>query len=276
MILTHILMTLLTAIIASIYVCVNITKLKDKEILKQLGISIICILGISAFFWIPMLETYFSADYAVYQKDSMATAESFKESGLDIKTLLYTDTRGDTTHIFEIGISILIMLCLSIFAIKKGIDKKYKKEYILFFILGIVSTVITIKQFPWGIFEEIFQIIQFKWRMLLFSNFFLAIICAVNMNMMIKNFHYKDMIVISTICILYAGLLMPLLQINSEIQDIDQYTIGEVTKNKREAIVGMGKGEYLTAKSNNNREYIRTREDKVYVLKGMRRDRRNG
>lgn len=269
-------MTLLTAIIASIYVCVNITKLKDKEILKQLGISIICILGISAFFWIPMLETYFSADYAVYQKDSMATAESFKESGLDIKTLLYTDTRGDTTHIFEIGISILIMLCLSIFAIKKGIDKKYKKEYILFFILGIVSTVITIKQFPWGIFEEIFQIIQFKWRMLLFSNFFLAIICAVNMNMMIKNFHYKDMIVISTICILYAGLLMPLLQINSEIQDIDQYTIGEVTKNKREAIVGMGKGEYLTAKSNNNREYIRTREDKVYVLKGMRRDRRNG
>ena len=265
-------MTLLTAIMAGIYVCVNIVKLKDKEILKPLGISILCILGISAFFWIPMAETYFSADYAVYQEDSMATTESLHESGLDIKTLLYTDTKGDITHVFEVGIPILIMLCLSVFAIKKGIDKKYKKEYVLFFILGIVSTVITIKQFPWGIFEDIFQIIQFKWRMLLFSNFFLAIICAMNMNAVIKKFNYKDMIVVSTICILYAGLLIPLLQINSEIQDIDQYTIGEVTENKRDTIVGMGKGEYLTVKSNNNREHIKTREDTVYVLKGMRRD----
>ena len=59
-------MTLLTAIMAGIYVCVNIVKLKDKEILKPLGISILCVLGISAFFWMPMLETYFFTDYVVY------------------------------------------------------------------------------------------------------------------------------------------------------------------------------------------------------------------
>ena len=257
---------------AMIYVCINIVKLKDKEILKQLGISILCVLGISAFFWMPMVETYFFTDYAVYQEDSMATTESLHESGLDIKTLLYTDTKGDTTHVFEVGIPILIMLCLSIFAIKKGIDKTYRKEYIVFFILGILSTVITIKQFPWGIFEDIFQIIQFKWRMLLFSNFFLAIICAMNMNMIIKNFNYKDIIAISTICILYTGLLMPLLPKNADIQDINQYTIGEVTENKSDTIVGMGKGEYLPVKSNENREYLRTRGDTVYVIEGMRRN----
>ena len=265
-------MTVLTVIMSGIYVCVNIVKLKDKEILKQLAISIICILGISAFFWMPMLETYFFTDYSVYQKDSMATTESLYESGLDIETLLHTDTKGDTTYVFEVGIPILIMLCLSIFAIKKGIDKTYRKEYILFFILGMISTIITIKEFPWGIFEDIFQIIQFKWRMLLFSNFFLAIICAINMNIVIKKFNCKDIIAISTICILYAGLLIPLLQENSEIQDIDQYSIGEVTENKADTIVGMGKGEYLPEKSNDNREYIRTREDTVYVIKGMRKD----
>ena len=274
MILTHILMTLLTAIMAGTYICVNIVKLKDKEILQQLGISVLCVLGISAFFWMPMLETYFFADYAVYQENSMATTESLYESGLDIKTLLYTDTKGNATHVFEIGIPILIMCILSVFVIKKGIDKKYKKEYILFLILGILSTVITIKQFPWGIFEDIFQIIQFKWRMLLFSNFFLAIICAVNMNILIKNFNYRDIIAISTICILYVGLLMPMLQVNSEIQDIDKYNIGEVTENKGDTIVGMGKGEYLPIKSNDNREYIRSREDTVYVIKGMRKDSR--
>lgn len=256
---------------AGIYLCINIVKLKDKKILKQLGISILCILGMSAFFWMPMLETHFFADYAVYQEDSMATTESFHESGLDIKTLLFTDTNGETTHIFEVGIPILIMLCLSVFVIKKGIDKNYKKEYFLFLILGIASTIIIIKQFPWGIFEDIFQIIQFKWRMLLFSNFFLAIICAININMLIKNFKDKDILVISTICILYAALLMPLLKINSEIQDINQYTIGDVTQNKRETIVGMGKGEYLPVKSNDNREYIKTREDTVYILNGIRK-----
>lgn len=257
---------------AGIYVCVNMIKLKNKEILKKLGISIFCILGISAFFWIPMLETYFSEDYVVYQEDSMATTESLHESGLDIKTLLYTDTKGDTTYIFEVGVPILIMLCLSVFAIRKGIDKKYRKEYVLFSILGIISTIITIKEFPWGVFEDIFQIIQFKWRMLLFSNFFFAIICAMNINIVIKNFNYKDIITISTICILYTGLLMPLLQKNTDIQDINKYTIGEVTENKKDTIVGMGKGEYLPVKSNNNREYIRTREDTVYVIKGMRKN----
>ena len=200
----------------------------------------------------------------------MATTESLNESGLDIETLLYTDTKGDTTHVFEIGIPILIMFCLSVFVIKKIINETYKKEYILFFILGIIFTVITIKQFPWGILEDIFQIIQFKWRMLLLSNFFLAVICAINMNMIIKKFNYKDIIVISTILILYAGLFMPLLQKKPEIQDIDQYMIGEVTENKKDAIVGMGKGEYLPVKSNDDREYIRTREDTVYVIKGMR------
>ncbi len=254
---------------AGIYVCINILQLKDKKILKQLGISVLCVLGISAFFWMPMIETYFSADYAVYQEGEMATTESLNESGLDIKTLLYTDTKGDTTHVFEVGIPILIMLCLSIFVIKKGINKTYRKEYILFLVLGIVSTIVTIKQFPWGIFEDIFQIIQFKWRMLLFSNFFLAIICAINMDMVIKNFNHKDIIAITTIFILYLGLLIPFLPINSEIRDIDQYTIGEVTENKRNAIVGMGKGEYLPVKSNDNREYIRTREDTVYVIKGI-------
>lgn len=257
---------------AIIYVCLNITKLKDKEILKTVGIQIICILGITAFFWIPMLETYFFTEYEVYQENGMATAESFEESGLDIKTILYTDINNeDTTHIFEIGIPILIMVCLSILAIKKGIDSKYKKEYILFLILGFICTIITIKQFPWGIFEGIFQIIQFKWRMLLFSNFFFAIVCAINMYRIIKNFNYKDILVISSISVLYLGLLMPLLPKNLEIQEIDQYIIGEVTENKSDTITGMGKGEYLPVKSDDNRTYIRTRENIPYILKGIRK-----
>lgn len=256
-----------------IYICVYMIYTKDRTVLKQIGISIIIIIGITAFFWIPMLETYFSADYVVYQENGMATVESFEESGLDIKTLFYTETENeDTTHVFEIGIPVILMVCLSIFSIKKGIHKKYKIEYILFLILGILSTIITIKQFPWGFTEKIFSIIQFKWRMLLFSNFFLAIICAINIETIVKNFGYKDVLIISTICVLYVGILTPILQKNEDIQDIDNYTLGEVTENIRSTIIGMGKGEYLTVNSNENREYIINREDTAYILKGTRKN----
>lgn len=262
-------MTFVTAIMACIYVCINILKLKDKEILKRLGINIACILCITAFFWIPMLETYTSAEYEVYQKDAMATKASFSESGLDIKTLLFT--KNDATYVFEIGIPIFIMLCLSIFVTKKIRESKYKKEYILFFILGILSTIITIKQFPWGPFEDIFQIIQFKWRMLLFSNFFLAIVCGINVSMMIKKFNVKDVFAISMIFLLYVMILVGFIPKNSEIKEINTYTIGNLTENKTEAITGMGKGEYLPVNSNHNRNYILTRENTVYVIKGMRK-----
>ena len=55
-----------------------------------------------------------------------------------------------------------------------------------------------------------------------------------------------------------------------KIQEIDQYAIGEVTENKRDTIVGMGKGEYLPVKSNENRKYLRTREDTIYIIEGVR------
>lgn len=252
--------------IAGIYVCVNILKLKDKEILKKLGINILCILCITAFFWIPMLEAYTFTDYAVYQKDVMATEESFQESGLEIQDLLLTSQ--DATHVFELGIPILVMLCLSIFVIKKGVPDTYKKEYISFLILGILSTLMTIKDIPLGPFSGMLQIIQFKWRMLLFSNFFLAIICGINMGILIKKFNLKDVMVISAISLLYVMILIPFILINSQIEEIDKYTIGKVTENKKDVIIGMGKGEYLPVRANDNRKYIQTREDTVLVIKG--------
>ena len=88
-------MTLLTAIIAFIYLCINIKKLKDKEIIKKILINIILIILISAFFWMPLLETYNFTEYEAYQKDAMATKESFINSGLELKQL-FTTSKAST------------------------------------------------------------------------------------------------------------------------------------------------------------------------------------
>ncbi len=256
-------MTILTAILAFIYLCLNIKKMKEKEIIKKLLINIILIILISSFFWIPLLETYNFAEYEAYQKDSMATKESFINSGLELKQLFTTSK--DSTYVYEIGPHIIIMLILSIFAIKNVAKKEYKKEYILFLILGFLSIFMSTKYFPWQIFNEKVSIIQFTWRMLVFSDFFFAIICAINMENLIKKMKIIDVIFILTISILYCNILIP---VNDEILEINEWDIGSVTEDKNEVIAAMGRGEYLPVNSNKNREYILERENTIEVLKG--------
>ena len=248
---------------AFIYLCVNIKKLKNKEIIKKLLINIILIILISAFFWIPLLETYNFAEYEVYQKEAMATKESLINSGLELKQLFTTSK--DSTYVYEIGPHIIIMMILSIFVIKKVIKKEYKKEYILFLILGILSIFMSTKYFPWQIFNEKVSIIQFTWRMLVFSDFFFAIICAINMENIIKRVKIIDVVFIFIISLVYCNIMIP---INNEILEINEWDIGSVTERKNEWIVGMGRGEYLPVNSNKNREYILERENTIEVLKG--------
>ena len=248
---------------AFIYLCVNIKKLKNKEIIKKLLINIILIILISAFFWIPLLETYNFAEYEVYQKEAMATKESLINSGLELKQLFITSK--DSTYVYEIGPHIIIMMILSIFVIKKVIKKEYKKEYILFLILGILSIFMSTKYFPWQIFNEKVSIIQFTWRMLVFSDFFFAIICAINMENIIKRVKIIDVVFIFIISLVYCNIMIP---INNEILEINEWDIGSVTERKNEWIVGMGRGEYLPVNSNKNREYILERENTIEVLKG--------
>lgn len=268
LLLTHNLMTVLTAIFAIIYMCFNFPKLKDVHILKKLLIYIIFIICISAFYWLPLLQTMTFTEYQVYQKDAMATTESFVESSLDLKNLFFTDT--DATHVFEIGLHILVILCLSVFSIKTIVKSKHKKEYILFLSLGLPCAFMSTKYFPWKVFGNIFAILQFPWRMLVFANFFFAIICALNIEILVKNFNIKDVIFFSVISIICVTLLKGYLPIDSDIVEIDKWNLGMVSENKYKVISGMGKGEYLPVKFNNNRNYIVQREDTVYILEGNR------
>lgn len=268
LLLTHNLMTLMTALIAFIYLCTNLSKLKDKDILKKLFINIFFIMVITAFFWMPMLETKTFTEYQVYQKDAMATAESLAESALDLKALFFTEK--DATHVFEIGLHIIVILCLTVFAIKKAIKSKYKKEYILFLCLGLLCTFMSTKYFPWNLFGNVFEILQFPWRMLVFANFFFAIVCALNIEILVKNFNTKDVLFFSVISILCVILLKGFLPIDSDIVEIDKWNIGIVSENATDVIAGMGKSEYLPVKFNENRDYITHREHTVYVLDGNR------
>lgn len=264
LILTHNLSTIITAIFALIYVLANLKELGNAKILKYLLINAIFIILITSFFWIPLLETKLSANYCVYEQGFMATSESTAFRGLNISNLFITYTND--VFVFEVG-PCLILLAFSVMTLRNL--QSNRKEYILFLIFTILSLFMATKYFPWKYLPKSFSIIQFPWRMLEFSSFFLSIVCSINAYVVIKNFNLKDACVLILIILIYTLALNPYIPYSNEkLADIENIEQGIISGRENEIIAGIAKGEYLTTKANNNRFYIATRENKIYVLKG--------
>lgn len=182
----------------------NLPKLKKKTIREKLFFNIVFIICISSFYWFPMFSNSVSTRYEVYESGKMATSESVQKSGIGLKQLLIT--KNDGSYVFEFGPHILIMLCFTIAAFRRLIPKM-KKEYIFFLVVGLFSTFMATKYFPWKILGESFSFIQFAWRMLEISCFCFSVVCAINLGIVIKNFKFIDSIVLIVVSVLYVFAL---------------------------------------------------------------------
>ena len=267
LILTHNLSTIMVAVFALCYVIFYLEKLNNPKIKKGLIINIIFILLLTSFYWMPLVQTMFSAQYQVYEDGMMSTSEQTAGHGLNIKQLFVT--MNDGSYVFELGPHILIMLGLSVMAFRL-VDPEVREQYLFFLIFGLITLWMSTKYFPWKFLPDMFSMIQFPWRMLMLSAFFLSAVCAINMNTIIKKFNIKDVLVISTISILYILAFYNTVTNFDEnrIADIENVDKGYVSGREYEVVAGMGKGEYLPTKAYKNRFYIASREQGIYVLEG--------
>lgn len=265
LILTHNLMTMLTAIFAFGYLIANLTCLKDKEIRNRIIVSVIFILFISAFFWLPMLEATFYTNYKAFESEGMTTQERLLSYTLDIKDLFVTNE--NSVYVFEIGPHIWIMFCFAI-PVVKVLDKQYKKEYILFLFYSLFCVFASIKYFPWKFLNDSFYIIQFPWRLLAFANFFMAVVCSINMGIVIRKYGFKDFIILSVITIVYICSLKGFVPTTEVVKKVDEFSIGTISGREDENVAGMGRGEYLPSLADDNRFDISVRENTVLVLEG--------
>jgi len=213
-----------------------------------------------------MLQTSMSTRYEVYEPGMMATPETVANNGISLKQLVITVNDG--SYVFEFGPHMLIMICFTIAAFRV-IDSRCKKEYIFFLIVGILSTFMATKLFPWKYLGSGISMIQFPWRMMTISNFAFSIICSINLAIVIKKFNFRDAVILGIIAVIYACALNGFVPRAEEVSKVEDLNIGFVSGRKGEAIVGMGKGEYLSHKAYDNLFYIATREsDSIIVLEG--------
>ena len=265
LLLTHNISTVLVAFFALLLFVMNITKLKETHVKESFIINVIFILLITSFFWLPLLETCFTTKYQVYEDGMMSTKENFLNSRLSITQLFVT--KDDGSFVFELGPHFMLMFAVSLMAFRKMNDNM-REFYIFSVVSAILSVWMSTKLFPWGLFPDEVAMVQFAWRYLMISAFFMSVVCALNMYVLIKNFNFKDVIVIGIISILYVCAFIGYVSYSDDIQDINHLSLGVMSGREREVVAGTAKAEYLPSKAYENRFYIASRENEAFVLKG--------
>lgn len=256
--LSHNISSLIVAILSSIIILIHWKKLWKNEnsiqIWKNLLTNAFFIILIVLFFMLPLLEHKLGAEYVAFTKDGMTSKELVLNSAIDIGQLVKT-----------LGAIILIPLLFTPICWKK-IEQRKRKLYLSILSLGVITAFIATKWFPWNNIPDVFLSIQFPWRMLLFSTFFLSIIAGINISKCIVNHKMWRVLVVSIISIGYGAICIDTIigfDFNFDLSYLDKTS-------KIENIYAFSQQctnyEYLPKKA--RVPYIQEREDKVVVLYG--------
>ena len=262
LILTHSVIAMYTAIICFIFLLINIKTLKNKQVLKALAINILLILLITSFYTVPLLEHKLTTDYEVFKPGRMERTDALIYYKVDLLDLIYT---GNNSMSYEIGLVSIIGLVLTILTHKK-VDKNIRKLYWFSLVTGILCVIMSLRIFPFEKMPSILKMIQFTFRLLEFSSFFFAVITGINYSLVIKDFKLRDVLVLGIISYL---LIVPLFfKFNYDKQWTEEslWPAVGVNENTGRVHAGCASFEYLPSKAFEHLDYIKTRENRVYVL----------
>lgn len=263
LILTHQVIAMYTAIICFVYLIVFFKKLKSKTVLKNIGVNLLFCILMTSFYWVGLLQHYFSTSYEVFVPGRMEREEVLIFYKAKFSQLFITSS--EQTMIYAIGLLSVIGLVLTPIAYKK-IPEEYKKTYMFFLITGVILIGMTLSIFPFEKLPQALTMLQFTFRLFTFTSFFFAFVVATNFAILIKNFKTLDIVVLLTISIL---LLVPYKsKLDFNLKDNEERLINgvRITENIGRVHAGMASMEYLPTKAFKNLKYIANRKDEVIVL----------
>lgn len=275
LLLTHNITTLFAAIICMSFALINIKKIKQIEIIKKILINVVFIIGITLFFLYPLGLHKIFGDYVVFNSELMRTTGSnVSESVIGLKELFIKTDNHEI--IFKFNLIQLILFLASIYCIKY-VDKKYKKLYIFSITITIICSISSIFKILWLIMPDILCIIQFPWRLLGFSGFFMSIVASINLIILLEKIFSKrnkenNRIIYIVIPIAIMSLFFAYKNdypINIENQ-IDNKSISFITENINNIQYANINREYLPSKTYKAlyTDFDRVNIDKITIVSG--------
>lgn len=141
------------AIICLLYLAFNIKKLKSVKVIRILVISLVCILLITSFYWVGLLQHHNATSYEVFVPGRMEVGNKLEYYKTEFYQLFYTSK--DQQMIYAIGMVTVLGLVLTPIVLKR-IEKEYKRTYVLFLTFGIILIIMTLTFFPFEKLPSVF------------------------------------------------------------------------------------------------------------------------
>lgn len=242
--LSHNISAVFAVVLSGIFVIFNINKLKDKEKIKKIIINVIFIVLITGFFYITLIQTKNSAEYVVFEYGKMGTLETLEENAVYLSQILfgkmqfgYSSILSDSNNIetdmcYQLGLFIIVPILFTPFVFKK-IKKENRKNYILTLAIGILSIFAATNLFPYDKMPEWISFIQYPWRFLFIATFTLTIIATINIEKLFEKIDIKEIMVLTTIILIYISPLILANNFDSNITDEKYKKIDELIPNTR-------------------------------------------
>lgn len=246
LIISHTISAFMSATFSFLYLLLNIKKLKNKDKIKKLSLSLIFTILLSLLNLLPLLEVK-QTDYMIFDTTYMKTNSS---NMLNRAINLFDN--GVLSNIVKVSIIIVILMIICHIYLKK----KNKISESSFFLLAILSLLLTINIIPWNYLPNIFSTIQFPWRNLTFFCFFLSITLPIILDKIVS-LNLKKIIIFTIVVLFFA---IPFINMGLSNKGIDNELINYNKIKKRGEIArsnGTASAEYLTKSAIYNYEYLK-------------------
>lgn len=178
---SHVISVVYVALFCVFYLLMNIKKVLNKNVIKHFLISILFIVLLSLPVLVPLAQHQFSDIYKISEIET-DVSDRVVHPGQLIISEIQDKTAENTSYYsndkemnYMIGLTTIIILFLFPFAYKKIKEEKNIIDFIKYFVLFVISILMMLLPFIWN-HIMILDVIQFPWRILSFTTFYITIL----------------------------------------------------------------------------------------------------
>lgn len=192
LILSHSLSALLFAMMAAVYVVLNIDKIFNTKAIWRAVLAVIVALGLTAVFTLPLIEAKIrGAEYGIFDASYVegyfgADADNMNAHRLWPARMLF-DMNFQYTEGAVVGL-VAVFGLIGFFMVWRRLQAKQDRRFILsLFILASIALVLMTPAIDWNYVPEFFYEFQFPWRLLEIVALLTSALAAYACGMLIKD-----------------------------------------------------------------------------------------
>lgn len=192
LILSHSLSALLFAMMAAVYVVLNIDKIFNFKTIWRAILAVVVALGLTAVFTLPLIETKVrGAEYGIFDASYVegyfgADAKNMNDHRLWPARMLF-DTNFQYTEGAVVGL-VAVFGLIGFFMVWRRLQEKQDRRFVLsLFVLASIALVLMTPVVDWNYVPEFFYEFQFPWRLLEIVSLVTSALAAYTCGMLIKD-----------------------------------------------------------------------------------------